>query len=234
MARTLTGRLLTGGLVILIGILLLLETTGLAETGTLWDLVPALFVLLGVWALLRSDFRNLTGPVLVIAVAGTFLLRNLGIVTDELIGTWWPLLLVLFGTLLVVSRSRRRGRLRNAADSDGEITAVGVFGGGDRRLSTDAFTGAEIVAVFGGVDLDLRDVSVPTPPAVVETVCLFGGSDIRVPESWDVRLDVLALFGGASDSRPRRATSPDDAGDRGEPDLVVTGLVLFGGVEIVD
>ena len=235
MARTLSGRLLTGGLVILIGVLLLLSTTGIAETDTLWDWVPALFVLLGVWAILRSDFRNLTGPVMVVAIAGTFLLRNLGLVSDAAIGTWWPLFLVLFGVLIVVNRSRRQRRLQHASvDADGELTAVGVFGGGDRRLSTDAFTGAEIVAVFGGVDLDLRDVSIPTPPAVVETVCLFGGSEIRVPEDWEVRLDVLALFGDASDSRPRRAKSADEADETGEPDLVVTGLVLFGGVEVLD
>ena len=232
MARTLSGRLATGSLVILVGVLLLLSTTGVAGAATVWDWVPLVFVLLGLWALVRSGFRNLTGPILVIAIAGTFQLRNLGILTDAAIGTWWPLFVVLLGLLIVVNRSRRRERARAAGvDADGELTAVGIFGGGERRLSTDRFTGAELLAVFGGIDLDLRDVSVPAPPAVVEAVCVFGGVEIRVPEEWDVRIDVLALFGGASDDRPRRGATDRE---RGDPDLVVTGFVAFGGVEVRD
>jgi predicted membrane protein len=232
MARTFSGRLATGGLVILVGVLLLASTTGVAGAATVWDWVPLVFVLLGLWALVRSGFRNLTGPVLVIVIAGTFQLRNLGIVTDAAIGTWWPLFVVLLGLLIVLNRSRRRERARAAGvDADGELTAVGIFGGGDRRLSTDRFTGGELLAVFGGIDLDLGDVSIPAPPAVVEIVCLFGGVEIRVPAAWDVRIDVLALFGGASDDRPRRGATDRE---RGDPDLVVTGFVAFGGVEIRD
>lgn len=231
MAPSLSGRLVTGGLIVLVGLLLLLSTTGVAQSTTIWGWLPLVFVLLGLWALLRSGFRNLTGPVMVIAIAGVFLLRNLGLLSEAAVGTWWPLLIVLFGVLFMINRSRRRHRVRSAGlESDGELTAVGIFGGGDRRLSGATFTGGEVLALFGGVDLDLRDVTVPHPPAVLETVCLFGGSEIRVPEGWDVRLDVLALFGGASDSRPRRASDREG----GEPDLVVTGIVLFGGVEVRD
>ena len=234
MARTLSSRVLTGGLVVLVGVLLLLSTTGVAETASLWDWVPLVFVLLGLWALVRSGFRNLTGPVMVVAVAGTLLARNLGLVTNAAIDTWWPLFVVLFGVLLVVSRSRRRKRGRLVGvDTDGERTVVGIFGGGDHRFATDRFTGVEAFVMFGGVELDLRDVSVPAPPAVVEALCLFGGVELRVPEDWDVQMDALALFGGVEDTRPRHR--PDDPSDRGtEPDLVVTGLVLFGGVEVRD
>jgi predicted membrane protein len=232
MANTLSGRLVTGGLIVLIGVLLLLSTTGVAATDTLFDWLPLVFVLLGVWALVRSDFRNLTGPVMVVAIAGTFLLRNLGVVSDETIGTWWPLFVVLFGLLVLFTRSRRRTRLRmTGLDAEGELTAIGIFGGSDRRLSTDRFTGAELLAVFGGVELDLRDVSVPSPPAVVETVTLFGGTEIRVPDDWVVELDVLALFGAAEDDRPRQRREDRT---RTDPDLIVTGVVLFGGVEVLD
>lgn len=237
MASSLTGRLVTGGLIVLVGLALLLSTTGVAEPTTLWDWVPLVFVLLGLWALLRSGFRNLTGPVMIVAIAGVFLLRNLGFVSAALVATWWPLLIVLFGVLFMINRSRQRRRLRSAGlESDGEFTAIGIFGGGDRRPSGGAFTGGEVLALFGGVDLDLRDVTVPNPPAVVEIICLFGGSEIRVPEGWDVRLDVLALFGGASDSRPRRSSSgePTEGRPGDEPDLVVTGVVLFGGVDVRD
>lgn len=234
MPRNLVGRLTTGGLIVLVGLLLLLSTTDVVETESLWAWFPAVFVLLGAWALLASGFRNLTGPVMVVAIAGTFLLRNLGFVTDAAIGTWWPLFVVLFGLLLAVNRSRRRQRIRLRGTDAGEVTVLGVFGGGDRRITSAAFTGAEVVSVFGGSDVDLRDVTVPSPPAVVETLTLFGGTELRVPAEWNVRMDVLALFGDASDSRPRVSGNEAAPGRGDGPDLVVTGLVLFGGIEVLD
>ena len=47
-------------------------------------------------------------------------------------------------------------------------------------------------------------------------------------EGWDVRLDVVPIFGGTEDKRRTGGTG------EGTPDLVVTGLVLFGGVTLKD
>ena len=244
MVRNLSGRLVTGLLIVLVGVVLLLGTTGVTPTDSLWDWFPLAFVVIGVWALVTSGFRNLTGPVMVIAVAGTFLLRNLELITREELATWWPLFIVLFGVLNIVNRTRRSRRIEVAGGEDEkEITAVSVFSGDERRLSTDRFTGAELVAVFGDVRLDLRDVSVPAPPAVVEAVCVFGDIEIRVPEDWDVRRDVLVVFGDVSDKRPlnkkeSEGAETEDAGSAGEKgrrhELAVTGLVLFGDIEIRD
>lgn len=230
MARTLSSRLTTGGLVILIGVVLLLSTTGVVETESIWAWLPLPFILLGVWALLRSEFRNLTGPVMIIAIAGAFQLRNLGLIADDAIGTWWPLFVVLFGVLIVVSRSRRRTRVQ-LADSVGEPTVVGVFGSGNQRLTTDRFTGAELVAVFGDAVVDVRNASVPLRPAVVEAVSIFGDVEVRVPDDWTVRFDVLAVFGDVRDDRPRDATADDGSSD---PELVVTGVSIFGDITVRD
>ena len=230
MSGTLSSRLTTGVLIILIGVLLLLSTTGAIETESVWVWLPLPFVLLGIWALVRSEFRNLTGPVMVIAIAGAFQLRNLGLIADGAIGTWWPLFVVLFGVLIAVSRSRRRTRVQ-LAENAGEPTIIGVFGSGNQRLATDRFTGAELVAVFGDAVVDLRETSVPLPPAVVETVSVFGDVEVRVPDDWAVRFDVLAVFGDVHDDRPRDSGGSTDTG---EPDLVITGLAIFGDVEVRD
>lgn len=232
MTQNLSERLTTGGILILIGVLLLLATTGVLEMQTLWEWVPLLFVLLGIWALVRSEFRNLVGPVMIIAIAGAFFVRNLGLISDDAIGTWWPLFVVLLGLLIVVNRSRRRQRLRiDGDDGADEILAVGVFGTDERRLTTDHFTGAELVCVFGDTILDLRDASVQSTPAIVESVTVFGDTELRVPEDWDVRLEVLNLL---ADSIDRRSTSSDGRAAGDDPDLVVTGISVFGDVEIRD
>lgn len=221
-----SGRLVTGGLIVLFGLLLLLGTTGVFPTASLWDWVPGLFVVLGAWALVRSGFRNLTGPVMVIAIAGAFLLRNLGLLPDDAIGTYWPLFIVLFGLLLVLGRTRRRNR-DDTIDTTEDITAFGIFGGSQTTVGSEALTGGEVISIFGGNDVDLRNATVQDPPAVIEVVTLFGGTEIRVPENWNVRVEVLGIFGGTEDKR--RTVGPG-----GEPDLVVTGVVMFGSIELLD
>jgi len=235
MARTLSGRIATGGLIVLVGVLLLLSTTDTIATESLWAWVPGIFVLLGLWALVSSGFRNLTGPVMVIAIAGTYLVRNLEFIGDEAIGTWWPLFVVLFGVLLLVGRERR-SRSHVELDEGGELTAITAFGGTDRRVTTDRFAGGEIVVAFGGAEVDLREAAIDRPPATIEAIVLFGGAELLVPSEWAVDVDVLPLFGGASDERPDRSAGgePDGTGTRDGPDLVVTGVALFGGVEITD
>ncbi|SEW06268.1 LiaF transmembrane domain-containing protein [Halobacterium jilantaiense] len=225
MARLRSGRLTTGGLIVLVGLLLLLSTTDLVATENLWNYLPLVFVALGVWALVRSRFRNLTGPVMVVAVAGTYQARNLDLVTDAQIGEWWPLFVVLFGVLYVVGRSRRtRGVSVDASDA-GTVSIVSLFSGTQRRVTGAGFRGGDVFVAFGGAELDLRDATVSNPPATVECLVAFGGAELHVPEDWTVDLDVLSLFGGSEDTRPPTGTD-------GEVDLVVTGLALFGGVSV--
>jgi len=230
MTRNLSGRLTTGTVIVLIGIILLLSTTGFVEMQSVWGWIAALFVLVGVWALIRSEFRNLVGPVMIIAIAGTFFLRNVGILPDGVIGTWWPLFVVLFGLLIMINRSRRRQRIRLEGHGAGEVTSVAVFGSDERRPVTERFTGGELVAVFGDARLDLSDAGVEGPPAIVETIAVFGDAEIRVPEGWDVRLETLSVFGETSDRR-RGGDKRDSADD---PELIVTGISLFGDIEIRD
>ncbi len=228
MTRNVSGRLTTGSVFVIIGILLLLSTTGFVQMASVWGWIPAIFVVIGVWALVRSEFRNLVGPVMIIAIAGTFFLRNVGLIPDGTIGTWWPLFVVLFGLLIMVNRSRRRQRIRLDGHTTGEITSVAVFGTDERRPVTEQFTGGELVAVFGDARLDLTDAGVRAPPAIVETVAMFGSAEIRVPEGWDVELQTMSIFGETTDTR-RRGSDRDATA---EPALVVTGVAVFGDIEI--
>jgi predicted membrane protein len=89
-------------------------------------------------------------------------------------------------------------------------------------------TGADVTALFGGYELDLRDAEVADRPARISAVTMFGGVDVIVPRGWNVRLDVLPIFGGAKDERPRREAEHEDI------DLIVTGFVAFGGISVSD
>lgn len=229
MTRRSWARLTTGIIIVLIGIMLLLVTTDTVEGDILWAWIPGLFVLLGVWALVRSGFRNIVGPVMLIAIAGAFLLRTLNVIEAGVIGTYWPAFIVLFGILVIINRSRKRHRIEISGISTSETTSVGVFGSDRRRVSTDNFTNAEVVAIFGDSELDLRDSTVSNPPAMIEATAVFGDVEIRLPAEWEIDIQVMSVFGDTVDRRPR-SQEHDPQG----PTLILTGSAVFGDIEILD
>lgn len=222
--RVPTSQFLLGILVVLIGVLLLLETTGFVPTEDLLQYVPLLFVALGVWALVQSRFRNVLGPVVLIGVAGAAQLVVLEYLTIEQVVVYWPVLLIAFG--LSVLLGQYRSRVRDVEDA--HTSAFAAFGGVEKRNTSATFRGADLTALFGGTELDLRDAEIADRPAEINAVALFGGVEIVVPREWTVRMDVLPILAGASDERPRRGARSE------EIDLVVTGFAAFGGVSVTD
>lgn len=222
--RMLTSQFLFGAVVVLVGLLLLVESTGLVSTDDVLVYVPLLFVGLGVWALFQSDLRNIVGPVLLVLVAGAWQLVAFEIATVEEVVAFWPVLVIAFGLSVILGQVRSRARPTDAAFTN----AFAAFGGVEKRNTSKAFEGADLTAMFGGIELDVRDVSLEQRPARVNAVAAFGGVDVAVPRDWNVQLDVLPILGGASDDRPRREHASD------EIDLVVTGFAVFGGVTVSD
>lgn len=222
--RRLSSQSLLGGLVVVVGLVLLANTTGVYDTGQLLVYVPSLFVLVGLYAIVASDFRNVGGPAILVAVASAWQLVALDVLAVSQLVQFWPVLLVLFGLSVILGRYRSRV----AAVDQSFVSAFAIFGGNEQRVTGDTFTGGDLSTMFGGVELDLRDATVATPPARVNVTALFGGVEIIVPRDWNVQVDVLPVLGGASDDRPRREEEHDTV------DLVVTGFVAFGGVEITD
>jgi hypothetical protein len=240
-SRRVTGQTVFALLIVTVGLILLGRTTGYYDAGWLFRFVPSLFVLAGVYALVVSGFRNVVGSVLVIVVAGAWQLVTLDLiegadvlVLDEIhtytgqqgadVVDLWPLLIVLFGLSVLVGQYRARSHARET--SDDHPTAMALFGGSEGRSTSKQLHGADLTAIFGGVEFDLRDAEIADPPAQVSATAIFGGVEVHAPPEWTVRIDVLPLFGGASDDRPRSEDQHEDV------DLVVTGMALFGGISV--
>lgn len=219
-----TGQFLVGAIVVLVGVLLLLETTGAFPTRTLLVYAPSLFVLAGVWSLVGSRFRNVVGPLVLIGVAGAAQLIALDYATVDQLAVYWPLLVIAFGLSIVLGRVRSGVRHTDA----GYTTSFAAFGGVEKRNTSSAFLGADLTAAFGGTELDLRDAEIPERPATINAIALFGGVEIVVPREWNVQMDVVPVFGGATDERLRRES------DHEAIDLVVTGFAAFGAVSVTD
>ncbi len=238
-------------LMIAAGVFLFLDNIGLFHFHDIWRFWPVALIAIGVAKL--TDCRGLGGRVwslMLIAVGVSFLLDNLGIwhASWNLI---WPLGLVGFGLLLLVNAldghnfsadfasrpgsapsgdSPPSNRAPSNTSSEDTLREWVTFGGLKRKLDTQNFQGGEAIAVFGGIEIDLRRASVApgTKDVVIDANSTFGGIEIRVPDTWRVITRGIGIFGGYEDKTiPPRGQEGADA-----PRLIVKGYALFGGVSI--
>ena len=231
-ASPISGRTLVGVILVAAGGLVLLETLNVADTGGLFKWIPSLFILLGVWRLVAGRFRNLAGPVVIIVIAGFVQLALL----DVDMGDLWPVVLIVLGLAILFGGGRLRRRIRHSEDNN-SVDALAIMGGSEKRITSQDFTGGQVTAVMGGVDIDLREAAIIDRPATVDVTAVMGGVDFKVPSDWNVRIDVLPVMGGADDERKersRRATEDTDNFADDTPHLVITGIAVMGGVSVKD
>jgi Domain of unknown function (DUF1707) len=115
--------------------------------------------------------------------------------------------------------------LDTSSASDQPSRLVAIFGGVTRNGKWRVRRKNQVLVVFGGIDLDLRDAVFEGTTIEMSSVCCFCGLDIKVPEGLAVRNEMMGIFGG---------TELKDVGDPipGAPTLVLKGLTLFGGVSV--
>jgi hypothetical protein len=233
-------------LMIAAGVFLFLDNIGLVHFHDIWRFWPVALIAIGVAKL--TDCRGLGGRVwslMLIAVGVSFLLDNLGIWH----ASWnlvWPLGLIGFGLLLLVNALERHNFPVDSASRPGSASSGDsppsntspedtlrewvTFGGLKRKLDTQNFQGGEAIAVFGGIEIDLRRANIApgTKDVVVDANSTFGGIEMRVPDTWRVITRGIGIFGGYEDKTiPPRGQEGAEA-----PRLIVKGYALFGGVSI--
>lgn len=189
---------------------------------------PMILVAVGVVTLFKGDLLH---TVVLFAVAAFFLLPDImpGWSARE-IWRYWPLLLVFGGIAHMMKPKKRCFKYEPSAFQNVEdyIDEVAVFGGRLVQVETHNFRGGKITAVFGGSEIDFGKAKLSDQGAVVEMSAVFGGAKLRVPRDWNVKVDVVSVFGGFTDKRlyPNTETMSSKL-------LVIKGVAVFGGAEIV-
>lgn len=222
----LSGQALIGGIIVLIGALLLVHTTGVYDTTQMLRFVPSLFVLVGLYVIVASRLQNLSGPLVLVLVAGAIQLVTLDLISGSDVLSLWPVLLIVAGLSILLGQFRSSTRPVSAS----QVDVFALLGGNAQRATSDTFAGGTLTAILGGVELDLRETRVEDRPARINSTTLFGGTEITVPEDWIVQVDILPILGGIEDTRLRREREED----KQEVDLVITGFVAFGGLTVKD
>jgi hypothetical protein len=89
--------------------------------------------------------------------------------------------------------------------------------------------GGKITSIFGGAEYDLRQAMLSENGAVIDCVCIFGGSSFKVPPDWTIKNEISTIFGAFTD---KRGMSVHEVSYSPSKTLVLKGFSAFGGVEV--
>jgi predicted membrane protein len=246
----LTGRVVAGVLLLILGLLFTLDNFGVVNAGDLFHYWPLILVGVGIVRVIDPRRESRVTGVVLILLGGVFLLRTLDLVRFRF-GDLWPFALLLIGGLLVWQSIRGRrflssppssldsaattqtpreiggpSTLQPAANRAAVLNEFVVMAGADRVIHSD-FRGGEVSAIMGGIKVDLRDADMTAETATIEVFVLMGGIEIYVPDTWRVVTQGFPLLGGFVDTT--HSVLPAGATPK---ILVVRGTAIMGGVEV--
>lgn len=112
----------------------------------------------------------------------------------------------------------------NIPNSGGMQDFTAVFGARKVNYQNEVFSGASVNAVFGGVEIDLRN-AVINENVRINASAIFGGIDIFVPSNVTVKVSSTPIFGGVSNKVPAPYGDAPCI-------LYINAVCMFGGVEI--
>lgn len=212
-------KLLAGIILLTLGILFLFNWI---DASKFFDLWPLILIFFGISKAMEPHRR---GVGLFLILFGFWILLSNFLIIPFSPWDMWPLILILLGGALVWQAVSTGRSVRAAAGETGFLSATAILGGTRHQVSSRDFRGANVTAVLGGCEIDLRD-AVPGPDgAVIDVFALWGGIEIRVPEDWRIDLRGRPILGGFADNRTRQAPEPKHT-------VVIKGTAVMGGVEI--
>ena len=199
---------------------------------------PAILIAAGIVKLVDSTYGSGRAVGAGLTAFGCLLLaRTLGYLELGM-RELWPLFLIGLGLMLLLQRTgdwsvRSPGPppISGAPQtpfptSSGVVHIDTIFGGVKRIVRTDDFQGGHITAMFGGVEIDLRQAEMLGDSATLEVNAIFGGVEVRIPRTWSAVVHGSSIFGGYADETVQPDPGP------GVKQLIFRGSATFGGVEI--
>ena len=129
-----------------------------------------------------------------------------------------PVIIIVVGLSIIFGN--RKVRSKKIKPNAKEYVAI--FSGVDEvinKIESDF----KITSVFGGVELDMRDVKLEED-LIIDCFTLFGGIDIRLPKDVKVEVNGLPIFGGVENKyRNHDATVT----------VYINHTTIFGGVDLL-
>ena len=220
------GNLLWGLVFIAIGIIIAVNALGIAQINIFFDGWWTLFIIVPcIINFIKGPSRMANFIGLVVGIA--LLLCAQGIVTFSLIRKLIiPFVFIMIG-LGFIFKDFFNGKINEKIKSlnkSGLKEYAATFGENKIDMSNEVFDGADLNAVFGGVDFNLINSQI-NGEQVINATAIFGGITIKVPQNVNVKVKSTAIFGGV-DNKVK-----NDKQDN-IPTIYVNAFCMFGGVDI--
>lgn len=215
-----------GIILIVAGALFALNALGIANIDLFFEGWWTLFIIVPCAIGLFTE-REKTGNIIGILIGVFLLLCSRDVLSYDML---WklliPAIIVIAGVKLVVSGlfGNKGNELIKNMKQEGKRPGSGfaAFSGCDMNYDGQVFEGAVLTALFGGVECDLRNAIVEKDCAI-QVSAIFGGIDIIAPAGINVKVNANSIFGGVSNKT---------AAHQNAPTIYVSGICMFGGVEI--
>ena len=209
------------------GVLLLknLEIIKFDSWHLFWGTVWAVGLVLAGLTTIISSHKLLTRAwgLLLMAAGVSIGLNTYGIIDVSIWKLFWPVVLIAVGvavTFSVGSGGYKRSKKSVADDSGNE--KVAIFYGEESRVKGD-YTGGSATAIFGGVDLDLRQAKIKDG-AVIDIFTFCGGVSISLPDDVIVKNEVRGVLGGSEDKTVSKSSA--------KKTIYLRGECVLGGLEV--
>ena len=230
---------------ILIGIGALFQQLGFLDLGNLISMWwPLILIGAGIMQLSSKPISKTSGITLLV-VGALFQMRKLNIINVSLVKFFWPAIIIAIGVSMLMPKTLKKEDHEFSKREDHEfrkkedhefskieidediLDNLALFSGVKSRNISKNFRGGSLVALFGGIDMDLRDAYILNSGARIDITAAFGGVNIIVPPEWKVVVKGIPIFGGWSNkTRGKNYINPD------APVLTLNCFVAFGGVDI--
>ena len=218
-----------GILIIFIGIIALVNEMNLGfqiEYDLIW---PMMLIIFSVYMMIKN--KRFSFWYSVFGFIGIwYSLYYFDIVTANLENYFWPIILIILGCAIISNKASWNKKVVDLSKTcaiegkDGRLNFNGIFGGVTERIRNNDFKGCIVNAIFGGAELDLRDVKIKDN-VVIDANSIFGGIDLIMPEDYNVVVNSFAVFGG-NDNKINRAF------DEKKKTIYINCVSIFGGADI--
>jgi len=189
---------------------------------------PLILIGAGVNQLSKGPVSKTSGITLIV-IGALFQMRTLHIITVSLVRFFWPAIIIAIGVSMLMPRTLKKENheFTKSEINEDVVDNLALFSSVKSRNLSKNFRGGSLVALFGGIELDLRDAYILNTGARIDVTAAFGGVNIIVPPEWKVVVKGIPAFGGWSNkTRGKNYVNPE------APVLTLQCFVAFGGVDI--
>ena len=216
--------ILWGVIFIIIGLILGLNAVGITNIDIFFEGWWTLFIIVPSVVSIAKNYKDASAYIwLIIGIA--LLLAAQGIIDMSIIGKLiLPAVLVAIGVGIIFKdtvSSKVNSNIDELNKSKKE-EFYATFSGQKLNFAGDDFNGVSLNAIFGGIDLDLKNANI-VEDKIINATSVFGGINILVPENINIQVKSTSIFGGVNNKTKNKEE---------QPTIYVKAFCLFGGVDI--